>query len=161
MLIGILHRTETFLFSVGHVLGLSDRHAQNLLVDESSGELIQIDLGNLKIYPFGFVRDVSLTDKVIFEGMAFEQGRILPTPERVPFRLTRDIVDGMGVCGTEGVFRRNCERVMRLLRDSKDVLVPIVSVLLHDPVSNWVLSSEKIKKVQSENVGASKNLVFT
>ena len=38
--------------------------------------------------------------------MAFEQGRILPTPETVPFRLTRDIVDAMGVAGVEGVYRR-------------------------------------------------------
>ena len=33
------------------------------------------------------------------------QGKWLPTPETVPFRLTRDIVDGMGVAGTSGVFR--------------------------------------------------------
>ena len=39
-------------------------------------------------------------------GIAFEQGHILPTPETVPFRLTRDVVDGMGVMGVEGVFRR-------------------------------------------------------
>lgn len=39
-------------------------------------------------------------------GVAFEQGKILPTPETVPFRLSRDIVDGMGIAGVEGVFRR-------------------------------------------------------
>lgn len=39
-------------------------------------------------------------------GIAFEQGRILPTPETVPFRLTRDVIDGMGVSGVEGTFRR-------------------------------------------------------
>lgn len=39
-------------------------------------------------------------------GVAFEQGKILPTPETVPFRLSRDIVDGMGITGVEGVFRR-------------------------------------------------------
>lgn len=39
-------------------------------------------------------------------GVAFEQGKILPTPEIIPFRLTRDIVDGMGITGVEGVFRR-------------------------------------------------------
>ena len=39
-------------------------------------------------------------------GIAFEQGRNLPTPETVPFRLTRDLVDAMGVAGVEGVFRR-------------------------------------------------------
>ena len=33
-------------------------------------------------------------------GIAFEQGRFLNTPELVPFRLTRDIVDGMGAAGT-------------------------------------------------------------
>jgi len=42
----------------------------------------------------------------VYTGIAFEQGHILPTPETVPFRLTRDIVDGMGVTGVEGVFRR-------------------------------------------------------
>jgi hypothetical protein len=29
-------------------------------------------------------------------GVAFDQGKILPTPETVPFRLTQDIVDGFG-----------------------------------------------------------------
>lgn len=43
----------------------------------------------------------------LLTGVAFEQGKILPTPETVPFRLTRDIVDGMGVAGVEGVFRRS------------------------------------------------------
>ena len=76
----------TFLFfirSVGYILGLGDRHVQNILIDTQTAELIHIDLG-----------------------VAFEQGWILPTPETVPFRLTRDMVDGMGVVGVEGVFRR-------------------------------------------------------
>ena len=32
-------------------------------------------------------------------GIAFEQGRLLATPERVPFRMTRDMVDGFGISG--------------------------------------------------------------
>ena len=32
-------------------------------------------------------------------GIAFEQGMTLATPERVPFRMTRDIVDGFGISG--------------------------------------------------------------
>ena len=35
-------------------------------------------------------------------GIAFEQGRFLNTPEQVPFRLTRDVVDGMGITGGLG-----------------------------------------------------------
>lgn len=44
--------------------------------------------------------------KIFPLGIAFEQGKVLPTPETVPFRLTRDVVDGMGLSGVEGVFRR-------------------------------------------------------
>ena len=69
--------------AVGYILGLGDRHVQNILIDSQTAELVHIDLG-----------------------VAFEQGRILPTPEAVPFRLTRDVVDGMGIAGVEGVFRR-------------------------------------------------------
>ena len=56
---------------------------QNILIDCRTAELVHIDLG-----------------------VAFEQGRILPTPETVPFRLTRDVIDGMGIAGVEGIFRR-------------------------------------------------------
>ena len=31
-----------------------------------------------------------------------QQGKTLETPERVPFRLTQNMVDGLGVTGTEG-----------------------------------------------------------
>jgi ataxia telangiectasia mutated family protein len=42
------------------------------------------------------------------------QGRFLNTPELVPFRLTRDLVDGMGLTGVEGVMRRCCEETLRV-----------------------------------------------
>ena len=60
----------------GYVIGLGDRHSQNILIDSATAAVVHIDLG-----------------------IAFEQGRFLNTPELVPFRLTRDIVDGMGVTG--------------------------------------------------------------
>jgi len=30
----------------------------------------------------------------------------LPIPETIPFRLTRDLIDGLGICGTEGLFKK-------------------------------------------------------
>ena len=60
--------------------------------------------------------------------MAFEQGKFLPTPETVPFRLTRDLVDGMGLTGVEGVFRRCCEKTMQVMRTSQESLMTIVEV---------------------------------
>lgn len=62
------------------------------------------------------------------KGVAFEQGKMLPTPETVPFRLTRDLVDGMGICGIEGTFRRCCEKSLELMRTSQEALVTIVQV---------------------------------
>jgi hypothetical protein len=47
-------------------------------------------------------------------GIAFEQGMFLSTPERVPFRLTANVVDGMGAAGLEGTFRRCCETTLQV-----------------------------------------------
>eukprot|EP00298_Acanthocystis_sp_HF-20_P011074 c19218_g1_i2.p1 GENE.c19218_g1_i2~~c19218_g1_i2.p1 ORF type:complete len:773 (+),score=256.67 c19218_g1_i2:38-2356(+) len=99
---------------VGFILGLGDRHSSNILIDQTSAEVIHIDLG-----------------------VAFDKGKTLKTPERVPFRLTRDIVDGMGVSGVEGVFRRCCEISLQLMRDNRLLIYAIVEVLSHDPLSSW------------------------
>lgn len=53
---------------------------------------------------------------------------MLPTPETVPFRLTRDLVDGMGISGVEGVFRRCSEKTMEVMRTSQGELRTIVEV---------------------------------
>ncbi|KAK8756671.1 hypothetical protein V5799_000627 [Amblyomma americanum] len=126
-------RRRAYIYSVatgsivGYILGLGDRHCANILVDKHSAELIHIDLG-----------------------VAFEQGRILTTPETVPFRLTRDIVDGMGICGVEGTFRRCCERTMEVMRASRELLVTVVEVLLHDPLSSWTLSPKRVAALQRD-----------
>ncbi|CAJ0954497.1 unnamed protein product [Ranitomeya imitator] len=112
---------------VGYIVGLGDRHVQNILIDEETAELVHIDLG-----------------------VAFEQGKILPTPETVPFRLTRDIVDGMGITGVEGVFRRCCEKTMSVMRRSQDALLTIVEVLLYDPLFDWTMNPLKALYLQQD-----------
>ena len=66
-----------FCAAAGYIIGLGDRHSHNILLDRKTAEVVHIDLG-----------------------VAFEQGRFLNTPELVPFRLTSNIVDGMGATGT-------------------------------------------------------------
>ncbi|GJP48207.1 hypothetical protein CLOM_g7479 [Closterium sp. NIES-68] len=105
---------------VGYVVGLGDRHSMNILLDERTAEVVHIDLG-----------------------IAFEQGAMLKTPEKVPFRLTRDIIDGMGVCGVEGVFRRCCEAVLSVMRENKEALLTIIEVFIYDPLYKWALSPLK------------------
>ena len=75
-------------------------------------------------------------------GVAFEQGRILPTPETIPFRLTRDMVDGFGPAGVEGVFRQCCEASLRVLRDnSLAVLTVLEVVLILDIIAHLVINN--------------------
>jgi ataxia telangiectasia mutated family protein len=118
-------RATAAISILGHVLGLGDRHCHNILLDQKTGEVVHIDLG-----------------------IAFEAGRILPMPEVVPFRLTRDIVDAMGHTGTEGVFRRCCEFTLEALRQDRENIMTLLNVLRYDPLVNWTVSPLKAKRMQ-------------
>ncbi|KAF2161372.1 hypothetical protein M409DRAFT_28107 [Zasmidium cellare ATCC 36951] len=118
-------RTTASISILGYILGLGDRHCSNILLDQQTGECVHIDLG-----------------------VAFEAGRILPIPEMVPFRLTRDVMDGMGATGTEGVFRRCCEFTLDAVRDDKDSIMTLLNVLRYDPLYNWTLSPVRAKRMQ-------------
>jgi serine/threonine-protein kinase ATR len=69
---------------VGHVVGLGDRHGENILFDSTTGDAVHVDFSCL-----------------------FDKGLELELPERVPFRLTQNLVDGLGVGGYEGVSLSN------------------------------------------------------
>lgn len=58
-------------------------------------------------------------------------------PERVPFRLTQNVVDGCGVTGVEGIFRVTSEISMELLRRNKDCLRAVLDAFIHDPLTQW------------------------
>jgi ataxia telangiectasia mutated family protein len=118
-------RTTAAISILGHVLGLGDRHGHNILLDSKNGEVVHIDLG-----------------------VAFESGRVLPVPELVPFRLTRDIVDGMGTTKTEGVFRRCCEFTLDALREETYSIMTILDVLRYDPLYSWSVSPVRVAKLQ-------------
>lgn len=63
---------------IGYIIGLGDRHLDNVLVDLNSGEVVHIDYN-----------------------VCFEKGKTLRVPEKVPFRLTPNIVAALGVTGIE------------------------------------------------------------
>jgi serine-protein kinase ATM len=112
---------------VGHFLGIGDRHPNNILVHQKTGELVHIDFG-----------------------IVFEQGRLLPTPETVPFRLTRDIVDGMGPLGTDGTFTNTAEATVRILRKHTNAFLIILSAVVSDPQYTWKSAAAKVRARQVE-----------
>ena len=48
--------------------------------------------------------------------VCFEKGAKLRIPEKVPCRLTQNMVNVFGVTGTDGLFRLSCERTLEILR---------------------------------------------
>eukprot|EP01114_Cavostelium_apophysatum_P007349 TRINITY_DN1943_c0_g1_i2.p1 TRINITY_DN1943_c0_g1~~TRINITY_DN1943_c0_g1_i2.p1 ORF type:complete len:2294 (+),score=720.41 TRINITY_DN1943_c0_g1_i2:229-7110(+) len=102
---------------VGYILGLGDRHPSNLMIDKITGKMTHIDFGDC------------------FE-IAMHRERY---PEKIPFRLTRMLINAMEVSGIEGTFRLTCENVMRVLRDNKQSLIAVLEAFVYDPIINWRL----------------------
>ena len=67
---------------VGYLLGLGDRHPDNVLFDHNSGAVVHIDFN-----------------------VCFDKGVRLRVPELVPFRLTSTIIKALGISGAHGVFQ--------------------------------------------------------
>ncbi|KAJ2607162.1 hypothetical protein EV177_005673 [Coemansia sp. RSA 1804] len=107
-------RSAAVMSMVGHILGLGDRHCENILLNERTGGVVHVDFNCL-----------------------FEKGKTLEKPERVPFRLTHNMVDAMGATGYEGAFRKTCEVTLALLREHQDALMSVLESFLHDPLVEW------------------------
>ncbi|KAJ3118392.1 hypothetical protein HK100_000616 [Physocladia obscura] len=131
----MLYTRSTGVISIlGWVVGLGDRHPQNTLIDQNTGAIIQIDLG-----------------------IAFDQGKLLSTPELVPFRLTRDVVDAMGSMGIEGGFRRCCEETLKVARKEANIIYTILDVFRYDPLYNWKGVQSRVR--DGKNIEAERALV--
>lgn len=112
---------------VGFVVGLGDRHTENILVDEQSAEALHVDFNCL-----------------------FDKGLTFDYAERVPFRLTHNVVEGFGLAKTEGLFRVCCDIVMKLLRENRGTLLSVLESFVHDPLVEW---SKKTMKQDSPDLG--------
>ena len=97
-------RSLATMSMVGYILGLGDRHPQNLLLDSVSGKVLHVDFGDC------------------FE-VAIHREKF---PETIPFRLTRMLRKAMEVSGIEGNFRMTCESVLRVLRQNRTNVMAMV-----------------------------------
>ncbi|CAH8470311.1 unnamed protein product [Dicrocoelium dendriticum] len=118
------HASRTFARSaglmsiIGYLVGLGDRHLDNLLVDLTTGHLIHIDYN-----------------------VCFDKGRTLRVAERVPFRLTRILRHALGPLAGDfrvrGTFRTAAEEALQLVRTVSDPFLIQLKGFLIDPLVDW------------------------
>ncbi|TKS86882.1 Serine/threonine-protein kinase atr [Collichthys lucidus] len=123
-------RSTAVMSMVGYILGLGDRHGENILFDSFTGECVHVDFNCL-----------------------FNKGETFDVPEVVPFRLTQNMVHAMGPMGTEGLFRQACEVTLRLMRDQREPLMSVLKTFLHDPLVEWSKQAKGLSKAQANETG--------
>ncbi|KAG0198674.1 Serine/threonine-protein kinase smg1 [Mortierella sp. GBA30] len=111
-------RSTAVMSMIGYVIGLGDRHLENILIDFTTGDLVHIDYN-----------------------VCFEKGKMLRIPEVVPFRLSRNMLTSLGVTGVEGNFRVGCEQTMKVMRKNKEILVTLLEAFIYDPLVDWQIEA--------------------
>ena len=116
-----------------YILGIGDRHLENVLVSKADGSVIAIDFGH-----------------------AFGSGvENLPIPEIVPFRLTRQITSLMGPLFAreeENIFSQSMTHCLIALREQKELLLNVMEVFVKEPLVEWMKYAEKLSSQQKKNI---------
>ncbi|XP_033169815.1 serine/threonine-protein kinase Smg1 isoform X1 [Drosophila mauritiana] len=112
-------RCMSVMSMIGYVIGLGDRHLDNVLINLGSGDIVHIDYN-----------------------VCFEKGRTLRIPEKVPFRLTQNLVQAMGITGIEGPFRLGCEYVLKVMRKERETLLTLLEAFVYDPLVDWTTNDD-------------------
>ncbi|XP_055592827.1 serine/threonine-protein kinase ATR-like [Uranotaenia lowii] len=107
-------RTTAVISIVGYILGLGDRHGENILFDATNGDTVHVDFNCL-----------------------FNKGETFEIPELVPFRLTHNMVRAMGPLGVEGLYRKCCEIALRVLQNQTPTLMSVLKPFVYDPLVSW------------------------
>lgn len=105
---------------VGNALGLGDRHGENISIETGSGGVFHVDFNCL-----------------------FEKGLTFDKPERVPFRLTHNMVHAFGAYECEGPFRMAAEITQRTLKQHEETLMTIMEAFLYDPTTDFGLEKRR------------------
>jgi serine/threonine-protein kinase ATR len=122
-------RSCAVMSMVGTILGLGDRHGENILFEEGNGGTFHVDFNCL-----------------------FDKGLTFAKPERVPFRLTHNMIDAMGMYGYEGPFRKSSELTLKLLRQHEETLMTILEAFVYDPTLDLLAKKPEKKKKDGSSV---------
>lgn len=113
---------------VGYILGIGDRHTENILLNQKTGGVVHVDFNCM-----------------------FDKAKLLPCPEIVPFRLTQNMVDGFGVLGTDGSFTESSVIALTAMRDKKKKLLTLLQPFISDPLVEWKDNEAKVALVEIDS----------
>ncbi|ORM41584.1 Serine/threonine-protein kinase ATR [Babesia sp. Xinjiang] len=101
---------------LGYIVGLGDRHAENVLLNLITGQMMHVDFDCL-----------------------FGKGCQLSVPELVPFRMTQNVVCNLGVCGTatDGPFYSEALKFLQMLHKDRHKITSILMSFVFDPLIEW------------------------
>ncbi|EQL03330.1 phosphatidylinositol 3 [Ophiocordyceps sinensis CO18] len=119
-------RSCAVMSMVGTMLGLGDRHGENVNLEEGNGGVFHVDFNCL-----------------------FDKGLTFLKPERVPFRLTHNMVAAMGIYGYEGPFRKSSELTLSILRQQEETLMTILEAFIYDPTLDLQKEKRSSKRADS------------
>ncbi|GMF25055.1 unnamed protein product [Phytophthora fragariaefolia] len=117
-----LSKSVAVMSVLGYIVGLGDRHLDNILLCVNSGDVVHID-----------------------HNVCFDKGRRLKVPELVPFRLTPMLQDAFGLTGVEGRFRRAFETTLRVIRsdDVREALLALFEAFVYNPLVDWAADDKR------------------
>lgn len=111
------------------ILGIGDRHLDNLMLDQKTGELVGIDFN-----------------------LAFGAGtRDQSIPELVPFRLTIQFVNVLRPMETSGLLQKCMAHALRTFRNDRRLLMDCMKVFIEEPTINWLLPVQQSEQSSLES----------
>ncbi|KAF2069559.1 hypothetical protein CYY_009124 [Polysphondylium violaceum] len=121
-------RSLALMSVIGYLIGLGDRHLDNILIDLKTAEIVHIDYN-----------------------ICFEKGLELRVPERVPFRMTQILEGALGLTGVHGTFRETSIQVMQLFKTHKDILLALLETFIYEPLFDWKHTTKQDDIVNNNN----------
>lgn len=118
-----------------YIIGLGDRHCDNILIVQNSGIVLHIDFDCI-----------------------FEKGKFLPVPEIMPFRLTKNLEQALGAFQSQGLFRYYMIELCKFFAKNQGNIMVALESFISDPLLQKTVQFDKdmgISRIK-DNVSFSK-----